>query len=399
LTCLFPSRRVLSVNSILAAGFAVCFAALFVSDFANAQDAGEPPAPLAEIVEVRVFSDGRGEPKDGLGWAFERRQGVITQCLVLTPWHVVSDRSGVADVDAQGETTVHGAGNLDPGLRASSVARVNPDLDLALLVLETRQGCGFRPPNARLPSTDLAIYGLNEWGGAVPRAGNVERGVFNLDEAGSTAIGFLRQGFSEREFKNGIIGGMSGATVLINGRRAGMVLAAAEGGADRFVFLTVRGIQNALSSEFALFYNGPPNATRPILPKSPIPLMDARDEPAGADVSVAANEKEFRDLSLFTDCEGCPEMVVIPAGDFQMGSPENEQRRSGNEGPQHWVSVERFAIAKTEVTVAEFRSFVRASGYRTDAERNIGQRKGCNTYVDQGGRWLDSGKRLARSGI
>jgi len=43
-------------------------------------------------------------------------------------------------------------------------------------------------------------------------------------------------------------------------------------------------------------------------------------------------------------------MVVIPNGQFTMGSPENESEREANEGPQHRVRISTFALAKTEVT-------------------------------------------------
>lgn len=65
-----------------------------------------------------------------------------------------------------------------------------------------------------------------------------------------------------------------------------------------------------------------------------------------------------------------PVMVVIPAGSFQMGSPEDEQQRLANEGPQHRVVFEAgFALARHETTVGQFRRFVLATGYVTDAER------------------------------
>ena len=38
----------------------------------------------------------------------------------------------------------------------------------------------------------------------------------------------------------------------------------------------------------------------------------------------------------FRDCPDCPEMVVIPAGRFLMGSPATEMGRYSNEGPQRW---------------------------------------------------------------
>jgi formylglycine-generating enzyme required for sulfatase activity len=66
-----------------------------------------------------------------------------------------------------------------------------------------------------------------------------------------------------------------------------------------------------------------------------------------------------------------PTMVVIPAGSFMMGSPDNEADRFSNEGPRHRVTFDRgFALGQTEVSVGEFRVFIEDTGYRTDAERS-----------------------------
>ena len=43
----------------------------------------------------------------------------------------------------------------------------------------------------------------------------------------------------------------------------------------------------------------------------------------------------------FRDCDGCPKMIVVPAGEFMMGSPDKEVGRSPNEGPQHKVAMRR----------------------------------------------------------
>jgi formylglycine-generating enzyme required for sulfatase activity/uncharacterized caspase-like protein len=58
----------------------------------------------------------------------------------------------------------------------------------------------------------------------------------------------------------------------------------------------------------------------------------------------------------FKDCAECPEMVVIPAGRFLMGSPPGEAGRFPDEGPQRWVDVPRFALGKFEVTQGEWLS-------------------------------------------
>ncbi len=57
------------------------------------------------------------------------------------------------------------------------------------------------------------------------------------------------------------------------------------------------------------------------------------------------------------------EIVRIPAGEFFMGSEE------GREKPRHRVSVPAFDLGRTEVTVKQFRAFVEATDYRTDAEK------------------------------
>ena len=49
-----------------------------------------------------------------------------------------------------------------------------------------------------------------------------------------------------------------------------------------------------------------------------------------------------------------PKMVVIPGGQFTMGSPTSEKDRSNTEGPQRQVNVPTFAIGKYEVTFAEY---------------------------------------------
>lgn len=60
----------------------------------------------------------------------------------------------------------------------------------------------------------------------------------------------------------------------------------------------------------------------------------------------------------FKDCPDCPEMVVIPAGSFDMGSPDNEIGRGPDEGPVHRVTLNSFAMGKTEVTRGQYAAFV-----------------------------------------
>ncbi len=61
------------------------------------------------------------------------------------------------------------------------------------------------------------------------------------------------------------------------------------------------------------------------------------------------------------DCAECPELVVVPAGEFQMGSPDSEAGRLSNEGPAHTVKFAKpFAIGKYEITFDEWDACVAA---------------------------------------
>ena len=53
------------------------------------------------------------------------------------------------------------------------------------------------------------------------------------------------------------------------------------------------------------------------------------------------------------------EMVPIPAGEFLMGSPDDEPERWGDEGPQHRVRLAHFSLARTPITQAQWRQVAR----------------------------------------
>jgi formylglycine-generating enzyme required for sulfatase activity len=74
-----------------------------------------------------------------------------------------------------------------------------------------------------------------------------------------------------------------------------------------------------------------------------------------------------------------PALVVVPAGRFQMGSPEHErsiamaagaqQNWLARETPQHWVGIARaFALGRNPVSVGEWRVFVRDTGWQGQGE-------------------------------
>jgi formylglycine-generating enzyme required for sulfatase activity len=82
----------------------------------------------------------------------------------------------------------------------------------------------------------------------------------------------------------------------------------------------------------------------------------------------------------FIDGTGAgPDLVLIPTGRFQMGSPEHEHAvaiKAGaqknwldRENPQHWVGIEHsFALGRFPVTVGQWRLFVRATGWESQSD-------------------------------
>lgn len=77
--------------------------------------------------------------------------------------------------------------------------------------------------------------------------------------------------------------------------------------------------------------------------------------------------------------------VVMPSGSFVMGSPSVEPFREEAEGPTWEVTLSSpFLLGRTEVTVAEFETFVAAMGHVTDAER-AGWAQGANGHERRDG--------------
>ena len=80
-------------------------------------------------------------------------------------------------------------------------------------------------------------------------------------------------------------------------------------------------------------------------------------------IAYEVAEELKRRGSRFLDCSECPQMVVIPAGSFLMGSPESEEGRFDNEGPQHRVTIPApFAVGAYEVTFEEWDACVAEGG-------------------------------------
>ncbi|QCI67154.1 formylglycine-generating enzyme family protein [Phreatobacter stygius] len=64
----------------------------------------------------------------------------------------------------------------------------------------------------------------------------------------------------------------------------------------------------------------------------------------------------------FRECEACPEMVVVPSGEFLMGAAAGDA--TGFDLPQHAVRIGApFAVSRFEITVEQYAAFARDSGH------------------------------------
>ncbi len=88
---------------------------------------------------------------------------------------------------------------------------------------------------------------------------------------------------------------------------------------------------------------------------------DARRLQAAAERREEA--ERLRPGKRFRDCAECPELVVVAAGTYMMGSPASEEGRYDDEGPRHRVTIgEPFAVGVYEVTRGEYGRFVATTG-------------------------------------
>ncbi len=111
-------------------------------------------------------------------------------------------------------------------------------------------------------------------------------------------------------------------------------------------------------------------------------------------IELVTHYGSFRPRQVFSDAlrDGGrgPQMIVVPHGGFQMGAAAGEIGATDAERPSHYVRFDRgFAMAITEVTVADFRRYVQASKARPRATR-----RGHSTVYDE-----RSGNFVLRSGV
>lgn len=102
-------------------------------------------------------------------------------------------------------------------------------------------------------------------------------------------------------------------------------------------------------------------ASPPPAPKPPPPapkMAEAPPEPAKPASAAPAPGETFK------DCESCPEMVVVPPGEFTMGATDTDYEK-----PPHKVTIAKpFAIGRHEVTFAQWDACAAAKACKADID-------------------------------
>jgi formylglycine-generating enzyme required for sulfatase activity len=117
----------------------------------------------------------------------------------------------------------------------------------------------------------------------------------------------------------------------------------------------------------------------------------ARDEPAPSLLSGRnISDDHLAVGDIFQDVPYAPEMVVVPAGEFWMGSPDGsggdqgdvaEPVRDPDEGPRHKVTIARaFAVGRFAVTFEEYLAFAKPTNRREPEDNGWG--KGRHPVID-----------------
>jgi formylglycine-generating enzyme required for sulfatase activity len=96
------------------------------------------------------------------------------------------------------------------------------------------------------------------------------------------------------------------------------------------------------------------------------PLAATAGEPPTERIARPLSRNEeiaLRPMDHFKECELCPEMIVVPAGQFLMGARDGEPGSTPDERPQHNVNfAQPFSVGRFPVTFSEWDACVAARG-------------------------------------
>ena len=153
------------------------------------------------------------------------------------------------------------------------------------------------------------------------------------------------------------------------------------------------GIGGALIDPFGWFESSPDDEAREFTPAqsggthastlesgAPTPAHPDEGRDLGQeaeDPGLRRDERKFKVGSTFTDCTGCPEMVVLPAGRFMMGSNDG----ANDEKPVHEVRIDyKLAVSKFEITWDQWEACVSAGACSNSGD--VGWGKGSRPVIN-----------------
>ncbi|MCE4223531.1 SUMF1/EgtB/PvdO family nonheme iron enzyme [Methylobacterium sp. C25] len=95
-----------------------------------------------------------------------------------------------------------------------------------------------------------------------------------------------------------------------------------------------------------------------------VPAAAPSSSGAATDADATAKAAAPQAGETFRDCDTCPELVVVPSGEFAMGSTDSEFEK-----PQHRVTLAKpFAVGRYEVTFAQWDACAAAKACRADID-------------------------------
>jgi formylglycine-generating enzyme required for sulfatase activity len=108
-----------------------------------------------------------------------------------------------------------------------------------------------------------------------------------------------------------------------------------------------------------------------------------------------AKEQALKPGDSFKECAAdCPEMVVVPAGAFTMGSPQTDKLAISTEMPQHEVTIAKpFTVSKYELTFADWSACVIGGGCNGYGPNDLGWGGGVQPVINVD--WDDAQAYLA----